>query len=74
MNQICVLCAYESENNKSGDNQGSSGLMGERKVREASMKMERKEVKIRVGCEVILRGIQVTLLNHLFMRYFPLRF
>lgn len=73
MNQIYVLCAYESENNKSGDNQGSSGLMGERKVREASMKMERTEVKIRVGCEVILRGIQVTLLNHLFMRYFPLR-
>lgn len=72
VNQIYVLCAYESEN-QSGDNQGSSGLMGERKVREASMEMERKEVKIRVGCEVILRGIQVTLLNQLFMRYFPLR-
>ena len=67
--QIYVLCPYES--NKSGGNQGSSGLMGERKRREASMKIERKEVKIRVGCEVILRGIQVTLLNHSRMRYFP---
>lgn len=47
--QIYVLCPYESENNKSGGSQGSNGLMGERKVREASMKMERKEVKHKGG-------------------------
>ncbi|KAI4573469.1 hypothetical protein MJT46_004709 [Ovis ammon polii x Ovis aries] len=67
--QIYVLCPYESENNKSGGSQGSSGLMGERKVREASMKMERKEAIL----DVVV-NLQFSLIEKLwqtFWRYSP---
>ncbi|KAI4542149.1 hypothetical protein MG293_007528 [Ovis ammon polii] len=67
--QIYVLCPYESENNKSGGSQGSNGLMGERKVREASMKMERKEAIL----DVVV-NLQFSLIEKLwqtFWRYSP---